>query len=309
MSNLVALNKKSQIFTLIAIALLFLLFVSYEIYSTVYERIAIKTRVKTMDSFLSSLENYLGRQFYISGFRILFLAEDKITRTGTYISNFDSFFDEAIMQGKVDGVTSDILIGVTLTDIENSIKEKADKMNLLVSLSNTNIRMTQEDPWHVAVIFNATLNLTDKSNLASWYKNETIIALIEVEGFEDPVYLINSNGKVSRKINQTIYDGEYVSGADVDNLLSHLENRYYTNNTLAPSFLKRMKGDLTADANGIESFVYLPEMSAQGMQVKEKSVVDYIYFSLSNPGSTTISGMPPWFRIDSEHCSRYQLSC
>jgi len=150
------ISKKSQIFTLIAIALLFLFFVSYEIYSIMYERQAIKTRVKTMDSFLFSMEKYLERQFYVSGFRILFVSENQITKTGSYIQDFNSFFSEAITQGTVSGQESDILAGTTLTDIENSVTEKADSMNLYVNFSNINVKVTQEDPWNVVVIFNAT---------------------------------------------------------------------------------------------------------------------------------------------------------
>ncbi|MBI2047114.1 hypothetical protein HYT26_03055 [Candidatus Pacearchaeota archaeon] len=68
--------KKGQVFTLFAIALIILFFVSYDVYSIVQDRYAVRTRISTMDNFLFSLEKNLERQVYTSGFRILFLAED-----------------------------------------------------------------------------------------------------------------------------------------------------------------------------------------------------------------------------------------
>jgi hypothetical protein len=304
-------NKKAQIFSMIAIAIILLFFVSYEVYSTIHERQTIKTRVQTMDSFLFSLEQDLSRQLYISGFRTIFLAETEIARTGSYISNFSSFFQEAINNGTISGVPSSILDGAKISDIQNNIQENARKMNIIASLSDIKVSVSQEDPWNVVIYFNATLNLTDENNLASWYKNESIKAFVTIENFEDPFFLLNTQGKITRKIIRTLYEGDYVSGGDKTNLSLHIENKYYANNTDSPSFLNRLQGLNIADANGIESFVYIPDLTAQtpDIPVLEKSLVDHIYFSSQNPSYSYISGLPSWFKIDSSHCPKYQLSC
>ena len=77
---------------------------------------------------------------------------------------------------------------------------------------------------------------------------------------------------------------------------------------LARSEIAALEGDLSANENGIESLVYLPELSTQGISIKSKSVVDYIYFSTNNPPSQTVIGMPSWFRLDDEHLSVYGIS-
>lgn len=282
-------------------AIIFLFFISYEIYSNVYDRNVIKTRVKTMESFVSSTEDNLARQLYISGFRIIFLAEDVISRTGAYLGNFTAFFNEAITNGTIFGNSSQILYGATLPDIQNSTNENARKMNLYFSLSNISVSASQSDPWNIVITLNAFLSMSDVSNLASWNKNETIKAYVPIEGFEDPMYLLNTAGKVSRKINQTIYQ----NFSSRSSLLNHLEKKYYIASSSAPSFIKRLEGINQPDENGIESFVYLPELSSQGLPVLDKSVVDYIYFSSSNPSSSSLSGMPFWFKLDSEHIIKY----
>jgi len=301
-------NKKGQLFTLMAIAILFLLFTSYGLYSIVSKNSSVKTRVKTMDSFVSSMESDLERKIYISGFRIIFLAENSIAKSGNYLDDFNNFFENAIVNGSTNEEDSDILLGATISEIIVSVKEDGQKLGINVNLYDIEIDVGQEDPWHVAIYMNYTLNVTDETNLARWDKKENLKAYIPIKNFEDPLFLLNTGGLISRKFNSTVFEGEYVSGNNVDGLLSHLNNGYYTNNSNAPSFIKRLEGKNEADINGIESFVDLGKLSTQGITVQDKSVVDYIYFSSLNPTSYGVQGMPSWFKIDDLHIDKYQVN-
>lgn len=301
------MNNKAQIFTLATIIILGLLFASFEIFSITQHREAIKTRVSTMDSFLFSIEQNLQRQMYISGFRIIFLAEDSIAKNGTYI-NVNSFFNEAFFNGSINGLHQEIMDGATYSDIFNSISQKAENINVNISLLNSSIIITQEDPWNVKFILISSFVMQDKTGLAKWEKTQIISANIPVENFEDPIFIINTNALISRKINKTIYQGIYTNGNDVANLLDHLNKGYYAANPLAPSFLNRLSGNFSADSNGIESFVKISDLAQQGLPTFEKSAVDYIYFSSSNPEAHQVSGMPSWFRLDRDHLSFYNAT-
>jgi len=297
-------NKKAQFFTLMVISLIALLFLSYSVYSYSRDRKAISTRIRTMDNFLFSLEQDLERQMYVFGFRAIFLAEDEIARRGTYISNITDFFEEAFFEGTVYGNSSDILIGVYYNDLLENINEKSGKINVNISILNPRFKVIQQDPWNVVFIFSFNISMSDKSGLASWNKEENITSFVSIEGFEDPTYLLNTNGKVSNMINKSAY----TFSSDISNLSLHVENSYYVSSLLAPSFLQRLEGNLQANENGIESLVYIPKLSLQGVQVKDKSCVDYIYFSSNNPSSSNIIGMPSWFKLDNEHFSVYGVS-
>lgn len=297
-------NKKAQIYTIMAIVLIGLLFVSIEVFSVVNQRHEVKTRVSTMESFLTSIEKNFERQVFISGFRIIFLAENEIATKGTYISNLDNFFEEAFFNGTVNGIEQEILLGATYDDILNSMNEKAKKVNVEITFKDPEISVSQEDPWRI--MFKVTTNFTmeDISGLARWDKQQKITAYIPIEGFEDPIYIINTNGLVPRKINRTIYT-EFIVGNDVSNLLDHLDKGYYLATNESPNFLDRLRGDSSPDANGIESLVNLPELSTQGIPTNDKTAVDHIYFSASNPSASGINGMPAWFNLDSKHLSIY----
>ena len=298
------MNKKAMFFTILVIALLSLFLVSYTIYSVVQDRSAISKRIQTMNSFLFSLEQDLERQGKIAGFRTIFLAEDYITRTGNYISDIDSFFQEAFFNGTIYGQETEIMVGARYEDILQSVNEKASKINVDITIDEPELSVLQEDPWHVALLFSFNLTMQDSTGLASWSKRENIKSLVKVEGFEDPLYVINTNAKLTNKINKTIYE-TFVQNGDVSNLSAHAENSYYKASTTAPSFLNRLQGKTQGNENGIESLVYLPKLAQQGISIREKSVVDYIYFSTENPSSQQVTGMPDWFRLDSEHLSIY----
>lgn len=287
--------KRAQIFTstAIAIAALFLLF--YGAYSLIEDKGEVKIRVSTMESFLFSLEENLDREVYITGFRTLFLAQDTVTKKGQFIPDVDSFFEEAFFNGTISGNVSDILEGATYSDMIQFIKQRGESVNVNTSISNPELSVFHEDAWNIAVLFSFNLTMKDNAGVASWNKKEEIKSLISIEGFEDPLYIVNSNGKVFYSINKS-------SG---ESLVNHLENHVYQEDSDAPSFLDRLEGKTEANVNGIESLVDLEEFSKQGLETKDKSAVDHIYFSSSNPDTSNILGMPSWFKLDADHITKY----
>ena len=299
-------NKKGMLFTLIAIALLSLFLISYTLLHVINTRGSVTRRIGSMNNFVSLVEQDLPRQLYASGFRVIFLFNKRITDTGNYLTDFNSTFAECFFNGTIYGEEQALMLGVRFSEIEDALNEKARNVNVFVNLSNPELWVYQEDPWRIKVVLNTDLHIEDEGNLASWDRNATFEAYIPIDSFEDPLYVVSTNGLVTNKINQTIYS-DFVNGTDVSNLKDHVENSYYIASTKAPSFIDRLQGISSADENGIESLVYIPRLNSQGITPKQKTVVDYIYFSSNNPTSYQISGMPSWFRIDNEHLNDYEV--
>ena len=298
------LNKKGMFFTILAIALLSLFFVSYTIYTNVNDREPINKRIDTMNNFIFSLEEDLPRKLYASGFRIIFLFEEKIVENGTYIMDINQTFEEAFFNGTIYSEQQELMNGVRYQDIIDSINDKSNSFNVEVNLSNPKISISQEDPWNIKITLTVDLYIKDLGDLVSWNKTSNITTLIPIEKFDDPLYIVNTNGLITQKINRTIYD-TFVSGNDVTNLTLHLNNRRYINSTSAPSFLNRLEGNITSNQYGVESLVYLPDLASQGITIKDKSIVDYIYFSDNDPSSNKVQSMPSWFKLDTSHHQIY----
>jgi len=299
-------NKKSMIFTILVITLLSFFLVSYSVFSIVQDRKTINDRIETLNDFVLAVEEDLPRQVYISSFRIIFLFENHITEHGAYITNFNETINEAFFNGTIYNVTQELMQGVTYSGIVEATNEKARKINAEVYLNNPILTITQEDSWRVKSTLVANLYIKDKGDLASWNKTVELVAYVPVENFEDPFYTINTNSLVTNKINRTIYE-PFVQGNNVTNLKNHAVNSNYINSSLAPSFVDRLQGKLSSNENGIESIVNIEKLSNQGIEVRSKSVVDYIYFSLDNPASYNVNEMPNWFKIDQDHIEIYDV--
>lgn len=307
-------NKKGIFFTMLVIVMLSLFIITYTFYSQVEERKSVEKRIETLNNFVFSLEENLPRQLRTTGFRVIFLFEKRIVETGSYITNLNATFNETFVNGTIYGQVDDevkaLMEGATLPEIIEDIKEKAQKINADVEFVNPMISVSQTDPWRVKVTLSTNLIIEDQGELVLWNRTGDIDAFIDIDNFEDPLYLINTNGLVTNKIKKSPYS-VFVSGSNIANLSLHSENSYYFASATAPSFLDRLEGINAANANGIESLVNLEKLSAQNIQVQDKSVVDYIYFSTSNPQKCNVvpAGMPSWFRLDNAHLGTYQVNC
>jgi len=308
-------NKRGIFFTTLVIVMLSLFVITFTFYSQVKDRQSIQKRIETLNNFVFSVEEDIPRQFRTSGFRIIFLFEKRIIETGSYITNLKSVFNEmffnATMYGQTNTDIQTLMLGATFPEIESALKQKAAKINADINFINPIISVTQIDPWNIEVKLSSNLIIEDKSNLVLWNRTSDIKAYVSIQDFEDPLYLISTNGVVTNKIIKTPYK-TFVSGSDILNLSDHSTNSYYINSTTAPNFLDRLEGINSPDPNGIESLVNLQKLSSQGVPVDDKTVVDYIYFdSTNNPTKCNVlpPGMPSWFKLDSPHLAAYNVTC
>lgn len=305
------LNKKGIFFTSAVIIIISIFLLSYTLVSDVSERKTSKKRVSTLDNFIISIQEDLIRKSEISGFRIIFLLENNIIQSGEYIYDFDSSIDEIFFNGTLYGIPQDpiLISGIIFSDIESDIQQNSEKIGVDVFLSNPSIKITQEDPWTLKINLSTNLFLEDSGGKTSWNKTLNSISYVSIEGFEDPVYIINTNGLIAKKIIKTPYE-PLVEGLNTSNLSLHTINSYYLSSTEAPSFLDRLQGDVNSESiQGIESLVNLAELNSKGIPIKEKSIVDHIYFSSENPSLCTlnVSGIPTWFRMDEDHSFIYPV--
>ncbi|MCK4650319.1 hypothetical protein KAT36_03740 [Candidatus Pacearchaeota archaeon] len=280
-------SKRGIILTFITITILSLFAISYGAYTLIQDHSSINNRITTLNNFVTSVEQDLPRQTYISGYRAIFLFNKQIVDTGTYISDIDSTLNEIFFNGTLNGNHQELMDDATFSSFQSLLSSNAEKINANVQLLNPTISITQDNPWNLKITLNTTLIIQDNNNLASWNKTTSTTSSIPIENFDDPIYSANTAGKVLNKINQTPYQ-VFVTGSDYTNLTTHFQNSLYKTSISAPSFLMRLQGNLSASPNGIESLVNPQKLIDQDVTVKYKSVIDYIYFSTSDPTKYTV---------------------
>ena len=302
-------NKKGMFFTLMSIMLL-TIFIASLSYSMSYKErdnmFIIETRVRTINNFIDNLEQDLQRGIKISATRALIGIQDYMAQTGDFLNDSQTGFEEALVNGSVEGYGLNLTAGSSLNDWIQKIQAQAEKVNIIIDMNIADFSAEHTDPWNINISTNISFNVSDSNNIASWQFNKQISLLFNVIGFEDPIYFIKSYGKVARQIIPTNF-----TSWGIGNLKSHLISRTYRAYSGAPSFLMRLEGNLSSSPYGIETIVDTDEFVTYGIPIIERSSVDYIYWGSQpttdyNIHNITDSGWSE-FKLDQEHVTSYDV--
>lgn len=309
-----AVGKKGMFYTLLSVILIFIfiLFIKSNAQTKLNEKSdLVKVRIDTMNNFMESVEQDLQRYVYIAGFRSILSFNQYLLTANSSFEDVQLAFQESIFNGTVNNQAELLLTGSSFSDWSSSIQEKANSVNIDLKFNNPEIYVYQTDPWHVKIDMNVTILASDLAGFASWNYRTKVTSTISILGFDDPLYIIKTQGRLVNIINATIYEGNYTHQLseddwDVANLRDHVSKMYYTENSDAPDFLMRFEGKLTSSPYGIESMINLDSLSSRGLPIYEYSVIDHKYWSSSS--GRHIPSMQSWFSIDSAHEDKYQVN-
>lgn len=303
-------STKGMFFTISAIILLSVLFASLMFqnkYTLNEQNKIVRLKTSSLQNFVSGLEEDTKKSLYIAGYRSILGAEEAIFNTNKFLNGSKAGILEAVMNGTVQGMDVSTTNQSALPEWLARMQAEAIKLGIALNLSFTEVTVDQLSPWQVDFAARYSFNVTDITSTATFYKNGSAAASVSILGFDDPLYTIFTGNRITRTVNITPYEGNYASGADTSNLISHINGLYYTSSP-GPSFLMRLEGNLSDSPVGIESIVRLPDLAAQGMAVYERSSVDYIYFGNATPTIYAINQtFESWFRLDEEHLDKYQV--
>ena len=302
--------KKGIFYTLAAIALTMVIIATYSGYSTyrLSDRMeVIQTRIDTVNFFIKDVDRDINNGIFIAGFRTLLSFNQYIAVNGTFLDNVNEKFKESFLNGTINQQPLSLRKDSTFTDWANKISAEADKVDIKFNFKINDVKLNQSDPWSVDIILNLSLDIRDKLNTSYWIRDRYLASRISIIGFEDPLYVVNSKGRVTSPIATTNISNFVVNGK-VDNLLIHVNSSFYIAHNDSPSFLMRLAGDLGNSTNGIESLVNLAKFQQQGLVLKDRSIVDYIYFGTKTTANSRINNTPEWFKIDQGHLATYQVT-
>ena len=311
------LNNKRGLFYLLIAALfvivMALVFMAYKQYTFTDRQKVIETRIQTINDFIKDIDSDSKRVIYISGFRALIALEDYVASSGQYLNDPEELFRVAFYNGTVNGSKVDILVNSSYSKYLEKLRIIADRVGIDIDINVTNITLFHDSPWSIGVVVTTHMNITDTRGVAIWEFDKDYNTSVSLKDIRDPVYSVYTLGKVPNTIrisNITDYVNE--SNNDTTQLQLHINNSYYVENTLAPSFLMRLKGNFSNSTYGIESLVNIPELIDQSVDYDStRSIVDYVLFSnITNytKRACNVDNMPAWFTIDLNHTNKYEIN-
>jgi len=319
------LGKKGIFLTFIAISLIaaFILIFLPSGISLRKDIPVINTRVTTINEYVVDLENvYLERALQSAGTKTTIALIKYMQSRNRFLANFEDSFKEVLLQGTIDGqpidsfIEPDIMAGNAYPEWLAKIKATADNaFNINTNFSAiaaNDIRVYQTSPWLLTV--DANISFTVSSETASWNKSIVVRSGIDIQNFNDPYYLINTQGLYSNRINKSSVSFDEW---DINKVKDHIRHGTYVHfeRSKAPNFIMRFTNtSLNSGCCGIESAVN-PSKPAIGD--KMESYADYLFFNhtyqnrcteLYNITEPSFKSEFPHFKLDFEHLVLYNLT-
>jgi hypothetical protein len=130
---------------------------------------------------------------------------------------------------------------------------------------------------------------------------------------EDLACYITGNGSSVSLVTNAIasgYDKIYIDNNTKSAwsipLADNIPERYYYT-VDGPTFLQRLEGNYTPSANGIATFIYVPELQEQAFPIQDYSRVAYRYFS-DDGDCYQVENMDEWFGLDNSDISKFNMT-
>ena len=310
-----AINSRKGFFytttALIFIIVIITVFYTFEVYKYNYIDDSIEKRVTTMDDFIDSISADAERAAYISAFRTLIVLDEYVSETGLFLDNTEETFKEAFYNGTIGDTTPLLLENSSFSLYVDKVNQKSNDFDIFMNLTVTQIDLSHSTPWTIRVDIHSNVIIVDLKGLASWNFNETFTTEIPIDNLNNPLYTVNTLGKVKSFIVRTNITVFVDDSNDTTNLMDHIIASYYKPSNKSPSYLMRFENNLSSNEFGIENLVDLELMAQQdGVDVfYNMSIVDYIYFGQqTEDDKCDILNMPSWFRIDEAHLEDYEIN-
>ena len=273
----------------------------------------VDSRISGVNEFILDLERDTERGLYISSYRTLLAMEEYIINQGEFIDNVNSAFEELLINGTFNGTTPSLIKSSTFTQWTEQVAAEGNNFHLTTNIVLGELTIEQNDPWKIIVSAEIEYYIEDQTGSSRWNYSKIITTTIPILGFEDPIYIVNSFGRMTNIIQETPYSGNYsyqlLGDWYTENLVSHINYSYYEANPSAPSFLMRLENNLSPSQYGIESMVNLKKVSDFGLPIdSDASIVDYMYWTGNNEGDYRINNTANWVRVDLAHLNYYNLT-
>ena len=281
------------------------------------EKISIETRVDSMNSFYESIIVDCGKALDIISKRAISATISHVAMEGKSLEQANSTLAELALNGTYNG-TQEPLMASTILSYWVGKTEDVGKLNGFdTGIVIGDLKIMPYDSWNLLVSVEISINITDQRGVASLNRTVEVDQLTSIEGFEDPIYSLNTLGRVTNIIIRSPYWGNFTqfngTSWDIDNLKKDIDNSYYSPSVKGASFLDRLEGKLevqdkykpqTSSVIGLESFVNKETLINFGIAVDmEKTNIDHLYFSANSHQGRKVLGLESTsFRIDTELC-------
>ncbi|MEM7815503.1 MAG: hypothetical protein QXN71_00075 [Candidatus Aenigmatarchaeota archaeon] len=199
--------QKGQMYSAIAILIMIPIVVFVAYYITASQNIKLGVTEKVIadqqQQVAKGIEDDFERAMKISGRRALLSAVNKVVISGSFLDNSTLRIGELMLNSTIYGNPSILMANNTLGEWKSRIISQNHSFNIDVNF--TNLTVKNYDGMHIEVSMILTLNVSDKLNISRIDRVLDKKVLVSVEGLEDPVYTLSTEGYVKKTIRSYPY--------------------------------------------------------------------------------------------------------
>jgi len=299
----------SVILLLLTVPVVFFAANYFAVASSMDAETAIGLRGNEFASFVNSVSSDLPRALTISGSNALAATVSRVTANGSPLDDAKARLEELALNGTLYGAP--LLLNSSLSHWAQRVQQIGYSRGFETLVTIESIDARPLDSFHLAFSVNASVNATDRVAQMTVHRRHSPTILVSIQGFEDPLYLMKTNGIVHRTVVEANRTVSGVSGIDWA-----VANKVYMGASDGASFLDRLENSTQASQKyralssqdiGLETFVNVQELLDNGLEIKQnKTDVDHLYFNETTPAGYALNGSQyPLFRIDAGHAALY----
>jgi len=268
---------------------------------------AIENRVDGMLSLIKNVFDDSERAIEIIGRRACVAAINYVITNGIPLSAANETIAELMLNGSINSVNQSLMEHATIRDWSDTLEYLIETQGFKAKIEILNLTISPLDSFNLEIDYSIKVELSDLKTKTNITKSKRKSISLSIEYLEDPLYPLNTYGRVINVIVKSPHWMNY-SSEDTGNLQDDLINSYYHPSLYGASFLDRLEGKYFVQEKyrrenpiGLESFVNKDKILVAGLPVNYyQTNVDYLYFSNANVTSHKVVGMPDSFRLDNE---------
>jgi len=205
--------RKGVMFSLIMIfltlSLLTVIAIQRSLISHHREFIHVETRINSMNNMYESISRDIKKTTEIIGRRAVSISVGHIVLSGEGLYSATDVLKKLIFNETPVGFDDGEMLlmeNATILYWMDKIEEVSILKGFYVNITILNFEIKPYDSWNLLANINLTINITDQQGIASLVRNITISELISIEDLEDPLYPLNTSGRVTNYILKTPYE-------------------------------------------------------------------------------------------------------
>ena len=310
------MDKKSIMFTFIAITMLFIILVSFLITvqtSTKSQTDRILAKTTATNAFVKSFKVNIELALKASANQAILALEDVMDVDDIYLNgNKDVIIRGVISEGKYKGndlrmmkfkQPDNTITDFTLSSALNEFKKVAERSNIILTydpLDQQTITYSMVSPWGLKISFQLkNVKVADKEQEVSWsLGNINVETILDITKYRDPLYLVSDD------LNVTITKTDITNFENPNNLNYFINNFQFRNHTDAPDFMQRLFGEFNSiSSKGYETILNSGHISPPNTpNPNSDSYIDFLYWGTkSTPPGCSVLGVPAPIKLDPQH--------